>query len=148
MTRPSMPRKNITPRCFPVFYFHFSWYFCLVFTGRANHRSLDYDRWHEHRCDASRWGGCARSHSYVTWCPTEGQYPASSFDWHSDLGNCGSQKNSRRQSGGFLANNSAKQYSKVFGSMSLSEQLCSYPSPNPAKVKWHQARVIVGLGEG
>ena len=96
VTRPSMPRKNITPRCFPVFYFHFSWYFCLVFTGRANHRSLDHDRWHEHRCDASRWGGCSRSHSYVTWCSTEGQYPASSFDWHSDLGNCGSQKNSRR----------------------------------------------------
>ena len=34
------------------------------------------------------------------------------------------------------------------GSMSVSEQLRTYPSPNPATVDWWQVRVNVGLGEG
>ena len=34
------------------------------------------------------------------------------------------------------------------GSISVSEQLLTYPSPNPTTVNWWQVRVNVGLGEG
>ena len=70
--------------------------FYFVLTGRANYRSLDHNWWHEHRSHASRGRGCARSHSHVTWCSAERQRSTGSFDWHSDLGNSGSQKNSCR----------------------------------------------------
>lgn len=78
---------------------------CLVFTGCTNYWSLDHYWWNKHRCHASRGRGCARSHSHVTWCSTEGQCSTGSFDWHSDLGNSGSQKNSRRKSGKYIRNN-------------------------------------------
>lgn len=58
--------------CFLVFYFYFSWYFCFVFIGCVNYRSLDYDRWYEYRCDVLCWGGCVRLYSYVMWCLIEG----------------------------------------------------------------------------
>lgn len=86
----------------------------LMFTGRADHRSLDHNWWYEHRCHASRGWGCARSHSHVTWCSIEGQRSTGSFDWHSDLGNSESQKNSRRKSGKFVIKKQTKRLRNVW----------------------------------
>ena len=38
--------------------------------------------------------------------------------------------------------------SKVYGSISVSGQLPTYPSPNSTTVNWQQVKVNVGLGEG
>ena len=39
-------------------------------------------------------------------------------------------------------------FGKKFGSISVSGQLPTYPSPNSTKVNWQQVKVNVGLGEG
>ena len=44
--------------------------------------------------------------------------------------------------------NSAKLEDKFLGSISVSGQLPTYPSPNSTTVNWQQVRVNVGLGEG